>query len=106
MGDSYGNFEIFVRKLRAGFPFCGGYAIIGQMRTDGRKQMETKIVKIRPESAGFSPEEDAGLRQAGRIIKEGGLVAFPTETVYGLGGDALNRESSPENLCGEGKTFG
>ncbi|MCD8039139.1 MAG: threonylcarbamoyl-AMP synthase [Lachnospiraceae bacterium] len=36
----------------------------------------------------------AMLAQAGRIIKDGGLVAFPTETVYGLGGDALNMESS------------
>ena len=30
------------------------------------------------------------IREAGRILKEGGLVAFPTETVYGLGADALN----------------
>ena len=34
------------------------------------------------------------LSRAGEIIKSGGLVAFPTETVYGLGGDALNPESS------------
>ena len=27
---------------------------------------------------------------AGQILREGGLVAFPTETVYGLGGDATN----------------
>lgn len=27
---------------------------------------------------------------AGQILKQGGLVAFPTETVYGLGADALN----------------
>ena len=32
------------------------------------------------------------IREAGRILKEGGLVAFPTETVYGLGADALNEE--------------
>ncbi len=30
------------------------------------------------------------IARAARIIKEGGLVAFPTETVYGLGADALN----------------
>jgi L-threonylcarbamoyladenylate synthase len=30
------------------------------------------------------------IRQAAQIIQEGGLVAFPTETVYGLGADALN----------------
>ncbi|MCH5281097.1 MAG: threonylcarbamoyl-AMP synthase [Lachnospiraceae bacterium] len=34
------------------------------------------------------------LKEAGNIIKAGGLVAFPTETVYGLGGDALNPESA------------
>ena len=34
------------------------------------------------------------INEAGDIIKSGGLVAFPTETVYGLGGDALNAKSS------------
>ena len=36
-------------------------------------------------------EED--IQQAAEIIKNGGLVAFPTETVYGLGADALNPEA-------------
>ena len=31
-----------------------------------------------------------GLERAARILRAGGLVAFPTETVYGLGGDARN----------------
>ena len=37
-------------------------------------------------------DEDEGkaLLYAAEILKKGGLVAFPTETVYGLGGDALN----------------
>ncbi len=39
-------------------------------------------------------KDEEGLRRAGRILQEGGLVAFPTETVYGLGGDALNPDSS------------
>ncbi len=34
------------------------------------------------------------IRAAGKVLREGGLVAFPTETVYGLGGDGLNPESS------------
>ncbi|MCR5790738.1 MAG: threonylcarbamoyl-AMP synthase [Lachnospiraceae bacterium] len=34
------------------------------------------------------------IKRAGEIIRQGGLVAFPTETVYGLGGDALNRASA------------
>ena len=32
--------------------------------------------------------------QAAEILRSGGLVAFPTETVYGLGGDALNPDAS------------
>lgn len=38
--------------------------------------------------------DERAIAQAGEIIKQGGLVAFPTETVYGLGGDGLNPESS------------
>ena len=30
------------------------------------------------------------ISEAARILREGGLVAFPTETVYGLGADATN----------------
>ncbi|RJS72358.1 MAG: threonylcarbamoyl-AMP synthase [Candidatus Syntrophoarchaeum sp. WYZ-LMO15] len=33
------------------------------------------------------------IKEAASIIKEGGLVAFPTETVYGLGASALNPEA-------------
>lgn len=51
--------------------------------------MFTKVVRI-DEPHG----DEAFIREAGEIIKAGGLVAFPTETVYGLGGDALNPESS------------
>ncbi|MBO7377687.1 MAG: Sua5/YciO/YrdC/YwlC family protein [Clostridia bacterium] len=42
--------------------------------------METKILPINAES----------LALAASIIKEGGVVAFPTETVYGLGGSATS----------------
>lgn len=47
--------------------------------------MVTKVQKINP--GNFKKEE---LEEACDILKNGGLVAFPTETVYGLGGDALN----------------
>ena len=33
------------------------------------------------------------IKQAVKIIKAGGLVAFPTETVYGLGADAFNQQA-------------
>jgi L-threonylcarbamoyladenylate synthase len=35
----------------------------------------------------------AEVRRAARILKQGGLVAFPTETVYGLGADASSAEA-------------
>lgn len=50
--------------------------------------METKIAFMKENSL-----EEAALFEAGRIIAEGGLVAFPTETVYGLGANALQEES-------------
>ncbi len=36
------------------------------------------------------PPDEAGLETAANLLKGGELVAFPTETVYGLGGDATN----------------
>lgn len=66
-------------------------------------KMNTMIVKIQSEGDSFSPQEEMALRQAGEIIKNGGLVAFPTETVYGLGGDGLNRESSRKIYAAKGR---
>lgn len=43
------------------------------------------------------------MKEAGDIIRAGGLVAFPTETVYGLGGDALNPESSKKIYAAKGR---
>ena len=43
------------------------------------------------------------LREAGEIIKKGGLVGFPTETVYGLGADALNEEAARKIYAAKGR---
>ena len=48
-------------------------------------------------------EDAKSLTEAGRIIREGGLVAFPTETVYGVGGDALNPASSRKIYAAKGR---
>ncbi|MDE1871486.1 MAG: threonylcarbamoyl-AMP synthase [Candidatus Micrarchaeota archaeon] len=45
----------------------------------------TKVIKVNP----VNPEMEL-IREAAAIIKSGGIVAFPTETVYGLGADAFN----------------
>lgn len=60
--------------------------------------METKVIVIDHKTM-----DEEILHEAGRIIKNGGLVAFPTETVYGLGGDALNRESSKKIYAAKGR---
>ena len=43
------------------------------------------------------------LEEAARILNAGGLVAFPTETVYGLGGDARNPEASAKIYAAKGR---
>lgn len=45
----------------------------------------TMLIKVDP----LKPSEDV-LRKAADVIKEGGVVAFPTETVYGLGANCFN----------------
>lgn len=49
--------------------------------------METKILSTKNDD----------IELAGKILEAGGLVAFPTETVYGLGANALN-ENSVKNI--------
>ncbi|NLL76265.1 MAG: threonylcarbamoyl-AMP synthase [Clostridiales bacterium] len=60
--------------------------------------METKIIRMDENNIDYEM-----LEKAGAIIKAGGLVAFPTETVYGLGGDALNEESSGKIYRAKGR---
>lgn len=50
-----------------------------------------------------TPAARAAVQRAGNILRTGGLVAFPTETVYGLGGDALNPESSRRIYAAKGR---
>lgn len=42
-------------------------------------------------------------QQASEILRAGGLVAFPTETVYGLGADALNETASARIYAAKGR---
>ncbi|MBQ4430818.1 MAG: Sua5/YciO/YrdC/YwlC family protein, partial [Synergistaceae bacterium] len=43
------------------------------------------------------------IAKAARVIQAGGLVAFPTETVYGLGADALNPEAVSKIFTAKGR---
>ena len=60
--------------------------------------METKIIPIEEGNI-----NKAALKEAGKIIKNGGLVAFPTETVYGLGGNALDEAASGKIYRAKGR---
>ena len=63
--------------------------------------MNTEVIKI--DEKNIDGDARSALERAGSIIRDGGLVAFPTETVYGLGGDALNPESSKKIYAAKGR---
>lgn len=60
--------------------------------------MQTKVIKITEPQT-----ENSGLSEAARILREGGLVVFPTETVYGLGGNGLNAEAAEKIYAAKGR---
>lgn len=60
--------------------------------------MDTKVVKIDKEQI-----DDEKLMEAAEILRAGGLVAFPTETVYGLGANALNEEAAKKIYAAKGR---
>lgn len=51
----------------------------------------TIVWKVDPDAANLT--DDPGIREAGLRIKRGETVAFPTETVYGLGANAFSNEA-------------
>ena len=61
--------------------------------------METKRVMI--EDRNHIKDEELG--EAAGILRSGGLVAFPTETVYGLGGNALDEDAAGKIYAAKGR---
>ena len=60
--------------------------------------MNTKIIKVDEKNI-----DGKVMQEAGELIKAGELVAFPTETVYGLGADALKVEASQKIYAAKGR---
>jgi len=60
--------------------------------------METKLIKINPDML-----TKESVREAADIIRSGGLVAFPTETVYGLGANALDETAAAKIYKAKGR---
>lgn len=49
------------------------------------------------------PADDSGVAKAAQLLREGGLVAVPTETVYGLAADATNPEAVARIFAAKGR---
>ncbi len=58
--------------------------------------METKIFKIKTSN-------DEQIKEVGEILRKGGLAAIPTETVYGLAGNALDGEIASKIFAAKGR---
>lgn len=69
-----------------------------KMKQEEKKEIQTVIRKMDE-----SDIDAEAVRQAGKILREGGLAAFPTETVYGLGADALQAEASRKIYAAKGR---
>ena len=68
--------------------------------------MNTEVVKISLSTEGHGNIADKDrdkLVRAAQIISKGGLVVFPTETVYGLGGDATSPEAASKIYAAKGR---
>lgn len=60
--------------------------------------IKTKVVKIDPDNIDYDI-----IREAAQIINSGGTVVFPTETVYGIGADALNDDAVDKIFKAKGR---
>lgn len=60
--------------------------------------MQTKILRVNPRNPSISQ-----IRQAAKTIRSGDVVAFPTETVYGLGANALDSKSVRKIFAAKGR---
>ena len=62
------------------------------------EKMKAEIIKMTEDSI-----DKNSIQRAGELLKAGELVAFPTETVYGLGGNALNARASKKIYAAKGR---
>ena len=65
---------------------------------DGEEHFITKIIKVDRDS--FTA---ADLEEAAKLLRAGHLVAFPTETVYGLGANALDETAAKRIYAAKGR---
>mgnify|MGYP000162790464 CR=1 FL=1 len=78
--------------------FCGILFFMNTNKNTDNEMMNTQVKKV----DAMHPDMDI-MREAGEIIRQGGLVGFPTETVYGLGADALLPEGAKRIYAAKGR---
>src|SRR4028118_1830098 len=61
-------------------------------------ESDTTVITVDP----IDPEADR-VAEAAEVLRRGGLVAFPTETVYGLGANALDPEAVARIFAAKGR---
>src|SRR4051812_30511086 len=67
-------------------------------RTLAREPVVTELVRVDP-----NHPDPAVLARAAAVLRQGGLVAFPTETVYGLGANALDAVACQRIFAAKGR---
>ena len=70
-------------------------------KSDLETRMDTRLVKINVDN--IDDKDLDNLKEAARLLRSGELVAFPTETVYGLGGDALREDAAKKIYAAKGR---
>ena len=72
------------------------------MQNETKKELHTQMWKIE-NPKDFTAHDREVLEKAAAIIRAGGLVAFPTETVYGLGANALDEAAAKKIYAAKGQ---
>ena len=73
-----------------------------ELKMSETEMLETEILRIDPDRIDEAEVQEK-IKRAGALIASGQLVAFPTETVYGLGGDALDPRASARIYAAKGR---
>nr|BBH92676.1 threonylcarbamoyl-AMP synthase [Thermogemmatispora argillosa] len=68
------------------------------LMVDNSKAMQTEVIAVDPQQ----PQAEI-IERAASLLRAGELVVFPTETVYGLGGDALREEAARRIFAAKGR---
>lgn len=78
---------------------------VKQIQSEWQNRMDTNYLELKTykETGALDAADVKKLQTAAEILRAGGLVAFPTETVYGLGGNALLKEASRDIYAAKGR---